>query len=271
MKRFLNRFVSHGFTLLLLLCQLPHSLYAQSVNLNFRHLGTKNGLSNDNVLCIYQDRNGFMWFGTENGISRYDGNSFKNYYDLIKDTSNTFLQRTLAVYEDSYNGMWFCNDTNGLVLLNKHSEKTYRFRHSPGKAESIASNNTRTIFEDSRKQLWIATRGGGLDLFNRNDSSFIHYVHDSLDTKSIGSNFITSITEDSEGTLWMASADGILIRYDQKDKVFENFSMETGLMYLFDDVNMPVVYVDSKDLIWYAGVSGVFRYDKSDKSSRFYP
>src|SRR5512145_1902925 len=210
MKRHKNRFSSQGYTLLLfLLCQLPQLLYAQSIGLNFRYLGTKDGLSNDNVLCIYQDRDGFMWFGTENGISRYDGNSFRNYYDLIKDTSNILLQRTLAVYEDSYNGIWFCNDTNGLVLLNKLSEKTYRFRHSPGKPESLASNNTRIVFEDSRKHLWITTRGGGLDLFNRKDSSFIHYVHDSLNTESIGSNFITSITEDSKGTLWMTSANGL--------------------------------------------------------------
>ncbi|MFO7368834.1 MAG: two-component regulator propeller domain-containing protein [Bacteroidales bacterium] len=271
MKRYKNRFYSQGYTLLLfLLCHLPYSLFAQSVDLNFRYLSTKDGLSYDNVLCIYQDRDGFMWFGTENGISRYDGNSFRNYYDLIKDTSSIFQQRTLAVCEDSYNGLWFCNDTNGLVLLNKQNEKTYRFRHSTGKPESISSNNTRVLFEDSRKQLWIATRGGGLDLFNRKDSSFIHFVHDSLDAKSIGSNFITSITEDSEGTLWMASADGLLIRYDQKDKVFENVMMESGLMYLFDDVNMPVAYVDSKDVVWYAGVSGVFRFNKSDKSSRFY-
>lgn len=271
MKRYKNRLLSHGHALLLLLLNLiPFGLFSQSFELNFRHLGTRDGLSNDNVLCIYQDRDGFMWFGTEYGINRYDGNTFVNYYDRIKDTSNVFLQRTLAVYEDSFNGLWFCNDTSGLVLLNKKSEKTYRFRHIPGKPESIASNRTRVIFEDSRKQLWIATRGEGLDMFNRKDSTFIHYVHDSLDKNSIGSNSVSSITEDSEGILWMASANGLLIRHDPRTKQFENIRMENNLMYLFEDVNIPVVYVDSKDIVWYAGLTGVFRYVKSDQSSRFF-
>ena len=102
-----------------------------------------------------------------------------------------------------------------------------------------------------------------MDLFNRKDSSFVHHVHDSLNKNSIGSNFITSIAEDSEGILWMASSNGLLIRFDSKNMVFENIRLENSPIFMFI---MPVVYVDSKDVVWFSGFSGVFRYRKSDKS-----
>jgi signal transduction histidine kinase/ligand-binding sensor domain-containing protein len=253
----------------LLLLQISVPLIAQSVGLNFKYLTTRDGLSDDGVLCIYQDKDGFIWFGTESGIDRYDGRSFQPFYDLVKDTTNVFLQRTSAICEDSYDGIWFSNDTNGLVLLNKKKLKSTRFQHKPGDEKSLASNHVRNIFEDSRKNLWIATLGGGLGLFNRKDSTFINYKFDSLSIKGIGSNFITSIAEDRTGMLWLSSPEGLLIKLDPVTKEFENIRVYQGFPFLFGNVNSPLIYIDSADNIWYLVPQGLYRYNKSDRSLKY--
>jgi signal transduction histidine kinase/ligand-binding sensor domain-containing protein/CheY-like chemotaxis protein len=266
MIRSKNRFIIVAFLLLLLFLLIPDPLSAQAPGLNFRYLTTRDGLSSDDVRYIYQDKDGFMWFGCEGGLDRYDGKSFISFYDNVRDTAFNYMQPIQAICEDSYGGMWFGNDTNGLVLMNKKTEKFIRFRHNDADPLSIASNNVRKILEDSHRNLWIVSLDGGLNSFNRHDSTFERFQHDSTDKASIGSNYITTIAEDHSGNIWLTSLDGLLIRFDPEKRKFENISLKQGFPFFQGLFILSVLYIDVDDNIWFADGQSLFRYNHTDKS-----
>jgi signal transduction histidine kinase/ligand-binding sensor domain-containing protein/CheY-like chemotaxis protein len=245
-------------------------LQAQFPDLNFIHLTSDDGLADESVQCIYQDSDGFMWFGERGGLDRYDGKSFMHCYNCFCDTSYPYRHTIMAIKGDSYDGIWFGDDTLGVVLFNRQNKKLVRYRHNGSDLRSLSSNEVRAIFEDSRKNLWIATRNG-LNIFNRKDSTFTRFLHDPEKDQSIAVNFITSLAEDSHGSVWMISPDGYLIRYDPFSHSFENLKVFTEHLYLPMYLNLPVLFIDSGDNIWFGSSSGLHRYDQEKKTIDLFP
>ena len=245
-------------------------LLAQFPDLNFYHLTTDQGLSNESIQCIYQDSEGFMWFASRGGLDRYDGKNFMNCYDLICDTTFSYRHIVMAMEEDSCGGFWFGDDTLGLVLLDRRNETVTRFRHNENDQEGLSSNKVRAVFEDSRKNLWIATERG-LNLFNRKDSTFTWFLNDPADEQSIAANFITSLAEDSKGFIWLVSPQGYLIRYDPANNSFHNLQVFKDPLVLPAYINAPAIFIDSEDDIWFGSRMGLHRYNQKDKSVTLFP
>jgi signal transduction histidine kinase/ligand-binding sensor domain-containing protein/CheY-like chemotaxis protein len=243
-----------------------HPVTSQTPGLNFRYLSTREGLTGDDVRSIYQDKEGFMWFGMEGGLDKYDGRNFHRYYDLVRDTMDNLVTSYAGICEDSYRGMWFINDTNGLILLNKDTEKFTYFKNDPHDPRSLSDNKVRFILEDSQKNLWFTTQQGGLNLFNRKDSSFIHFQYNEGNKSGIGSNDLASIIEDQQGIIWISSPVGLLIRLDPGSKVFENIKVDNGSPFYMNNMVIPVILSDSDNNIWYVNQNTLFRYNPADKS-----
>lgn len=242
--------------------------FSQENALRFRHITTREGLLSDDIRCIYQDRDGFMWFGGEGSLDRFDGRNFIDYYQQIRDTSVSILQSTGCIYEDSYKGIWFVNDVNGVVWMNKETGHSERFRYNPDDPESLSGNIVLDILEDKEKNLWFASYGGGLMRFNRTDSSFTCFLHDSTDVKSIGSNDITSIAEDRQGGIWLSTADGLMIYRDPQTGHFENIRVNQGRVFGLALYSMPHLYIDSSNHVWFLSGWEAFRYNPSNKKLR---
>ncbi len=242
----------------------PHQLLAQNPGLGFKHLNARHGLSNDGVRSIYQDEKGFMWFATERGVDRYDGKEFRNYLNFLKDSLYSLVPSVQHIGGDSYNGIWYINDTTSLVLLNTITNKISWFVHDTVDETTISSNKVRSVFEDSEKNLWITTLGGGLNLFNRNDSTFSCFRHDTANAESIGSDRLASIVEDSRGIIWISSPDGLLIRFDRKTGKFENIRIEDPLLFFWNSINSPVLCIDGNDNIWIGGQRNLYMYDQKN-------
>jgi len=247
--------------LLIIFLRPENQLFSQTPGLNFRSLNMRNGLSYDDVRCIYQDKEGFMWFGNEGGADKFDGRDFQNYQKFIRDKALNTLQSTNRIYDDSYNGMWFINDTNGVVLMDKRSNTFTRFTVDPEDPGSISGKYARDILEDSHGNLWITTLDGGLNLFERKDSSFTHFQHDSSTSSGIGSNKLTSIAEDRNGMIWLGSPDGLLIRFDPVTFKFDNIRIKEPDAITWQEINDPALYVDANNNIWYGSRHELFRYD----------
>jgi signal transduction histidine kinase/ligand-binding sensor domain-containing protein/CheY-like chemotaxis protein len=248
------------------------SLYrinAQTPGLSFKYLNTRNGLSFDDVRSIYQDKEGFMWFATERGVDRYAGKEFKNYLDFVSDSTFSMMQTVQQISGDSYNGIWYFDDTTGLMLMNKITKKVRRFVHIPGNPKTLSDNNVRNVIEDSDKNLWITTLGGGLNLFNRQDSTFRCFRHDSADIESIGSDRITTIAEDKNGMLWISSPDGFLIKFNRKSSKFTNIRLSEPNLFLWNNINSPVLLIDEENNIWFGNQRDLFKVDqKTGKSEK---
>ena len=195
--------------------------YVQAEQLAFQHLSIENGLSQGSVLCILQDNRGFMWFGTEEGLNRFDGYRFTHYKMNIKDPTSLSNNTVWALFEDSRGVLW-AGTLGGLNKYDRQKERFTRFQPDPNNPRSLSHNSVYALCEDRKGLLWVGTEGGGVNVYNPQTNSFTRYMNDPLNPRSLSHNAVYSICEDHTGHLWFATQAG-LDRFDQKTRTFIHF------------------------------------------------
>jgi len=257
-----------GLVSLYLLCL--QSLHSQNLTLRFRHLSVEDALSQSTVHAIFQDRMGFMWFGTDIGLNKYDGCKFTVYYYNAVDSYAIASNFIVEIFEDSYGILWIGNGYSGLNRFDRENDIFIRYNHISGRKGSISSDNVRAIFEDSQKNLWIGTAGGGLNLYDRKSDSFVHFGHDSANTSDIGSNYISSIAEDKNGYLWLGSPEGVLTKYNPKTGEGRRFRLFSDYKADLHNTNFSQVYIDSENNIWFGTEIGLYYHDQQKATFRHF-
>lgn len=139
-------------------CFLSGTLYSITTSATFERITKKDGLSQSTVTNIIQDRKGFMWFGTYDGMNKYDGYTFKTYRHIENDNSSLSDNGAAYLYEDNKGFIWVTNNANeGICKFNPETEKFIRYKHNPDDSTSISSNTVYHIMQDSRNNIWIST------------------------------------------------------------------------------------------------------------------
>ncbi len=146
--------------------QIASTSHAQVRDLKFTHLTTNDGLSQSNVTEILQDRRGFMWFATRDGLNRYDGNAFVVYKHNPNDPGSLSANFVLDLMEDDQGYLWIATDSGGVNKFDPATERFVRYRHDPNNPNSISGDSVETIARDSRGYLWFGTEDSGLDKFD---------------------------------------------------------------------------------------------------------
>ena len=204
------------------------------------------GLPDVNVLTILEDREGYLWFGTEDGgVSRYDGQSFRTFTTADGLAHN----HVSAILEDRQGNLWFGTggwsaEGGGVSRYDGQSFVTFTI------ADGLAHNNVTAILEDKEGNLWFGTYGGGASRYD-GDSLVTFTRKDGL-----AHNHVTAILEDSAGNLWFGAYWGGVSRYDGTS--FINFTIEDGLA----DNRVTSILEDSAGNLWFGAYGGgVSRYD----------
>jgi len=142
------------------------NLNAMEHDIKFHHITIEDGLSQSAVNCILQDRKGFMWFGTEDGLNKYDGYNFIIFKPSLKDSNSLSTNNIRSIYEDRSGILWV-GTYEGLNKYDREKEQFTRYLTDPDDPNSLSHNWIRAIFEDRLGNLWIGTSGGGLNKFDR--------------------------------------------------------------------------------------------------------
>ena len=192
--------------------------YSQMGELQFEKISIESGLSQSSVLCIYQDHKNFLWFGTYEGLNRYDGYSFK-VYKADPENPYSISNNAIECIHEDHLGMLWIGTGEGLSWFDRSQERFISYKNDPNDPNSLSNNYVRYIYEDRSGVLWIGTHGGGLNQFDREKEEFIRYTHDSDNPKSLSHNNVLSILEDSEGKLWVGT-DGGLNYFDRQKGEF---------------------------------------------------
>ena len=174
-------------------------------DVRFTHLTTNDGLSQGYVTAILQDRRGFMWFATRDGLNRYDGNAFVVYKNNPSDPgslSSNFIQDLM---EDSHGDLWIATNT-GVNKFDPETERVTRYLHDSNNPNSIGGAYVASIAQDRRGYLWFGTEANGLDKFDPATQAFTHYRNDS-DGQFVGR--ITQVIADSHGQIWFVGQRGL--------------------------------------------------------------
>ncbi|MFO7670063.1 MAG: two-component regulator propeller domain-containing protein [Bacteroidales bacterium] len=196
----------------------PQIISAQDPDLKFKHITTRDGLSQNTVSCIFQDSRGFMWFGTQDGLGKYDGHSFTNYHHHTDDTTSILGTSIFSIIEDTHGNLWIGTE-RGLNMFDRSRNIFVRYEHDPNDSSSLSGNEVRAVFEDSRGDMWIGSTGGDLNRFDRENKKFIRYQHDKKDSERLSED-VFSIYEDSRNNLWIGTSNGDFSLFDRDAKVF---------------------------------------------------
>jgi len=220
------------------------SLTPSRQEFKFERLSVEQGLSQCTVGAIFQDRRGFLWIGTSDGLNRYDGYSFKHYKHDPGDTNSLSDNSVTAIAEDGLGRLWVGTAEGGVNQFDRWHDRFIRYQHRPDDLLSLSHNHVEIIFEDSFGVLWIGTRGGGLNAFDRKTEKFIRYRHEAGNPNSLSHDAINGIIEDKTKTLWIFTR-GALNRFDRQTRTFKRVIVVT-----VPDESISTIYEDHTGKFW---------------------
>ncbi|HPR62686.1 MAG TPA: two-component regulator propeller domain-containing protein [Thermoanaerobaculia bacterium] len=192
----------------------------------FDHLTVDDGLSQGTITAILQDRQGFMWFGTSDGLNRYDGYSFTIYRNIQGNPGSLPYSIVSALYEDREGTLWVGTAGGGLARFDSDTETFTSFPLVPEKDVSSGGMLIGTICEDSRGNLWISAgnRLSTIIQFLPRTGEWFQYPLTDKDTGHALERL--RIFSDDRGQVWVL-ADTQVLRWDSKDKSFHQVPMES--------------------------------------------
>ncbi|GAB2542607.1 two-component regulator propeller domain-containing protein [Spirosoma aerophilum] len=230
-----------------------------STDLIFEQYNSRNGLPDDRTRALFQDSKGFLWVGTMNGLARYDGYSFTNYYH--DNGSNSLAGSwTNAICEATDHALWI-GTKEGLSRFDPRRKTFTNFQHIPGKANSLLYNEINSLVFDSAGQLWIATPEG-LTVFNPLTQTFRRFSTYPLTTR------ISRLFRSTGDVIWMTTNEG-LVKYHTKTDSFDFFPL-TARTNPFGDRFSSLLEVNH-DLYIGTFMDGLFRLPFNEQTGQYGP
>ncbi len=224
-------------------------------HLEFEHISSKQGLSQNTVFCILQDNQGFMWFCTEDGLNKYDGYNFTIFRHDHEDPNSLSDSRILSIFQDRSGVLWVGTANGGLNKFDLEANQITRYQNDPDDQHSISNNRVLSIFEDQDGVLWVGTEYG-LNRFVRETQNFIRYQNDTNDPKSLSGDSVQVIYQDHVGTLWFGTSDG-LNRFNPDEELFTHYQNDPNNEYSLSHNSVRAIYQDSEGALWIGTDNGL--------------
>ena len=225
-------------------------------NIQFSTLSLPDGLSQSTVNAIVQDKQGFIWFGTQEGLNRYDGYEFEVYEKDSAERHSLSHDWVWTVYADNAGQIWVGTDGGGLSRYEPASDNFTHFRHNPDDPASLSGDRVRVIYQDKHGVFWIGTDGNGLNRFNPGDGSFVHYRHDPDISGSLANDKVLAILEDHAGVMWIGTDGGGLARFDRDSGEFFHYRHDKSRPESLSDDRIRSLYDDRQGRLWVGTYSG---------------
>jgi signal transduction histidine kinase/DNA-binding response OmpR family regulator/ligand-binding sensor domain-containing protein len=241
---------------------------AQTGNFKFNHINTKDGLSHGNVITTLQDTKGFMWFGTRDGLNKYDGYSFTIYKNDPENKNTLANNMVMDLVEDPTGKIWIATGGGGLDCYDPSTEK---FTHYPQGDNGPSESYVNCLYLDSDGILWLGTEGGGLNRFDPATKTFTYFLHDDALAGSLGDNRIKDILEDSDHNFWIATDFGGLDLMNADKKTFTHFRNDDNDPGSISHDRVWTVSEDSKKRLWVGTYGGLDMFDRTTRKFKRFP
>jgi ligand-binding sensor domain-containing protein/serine phosphatase RsbU (regulator of sigma subunit) len=218
------------------------------------------GLPNSNVRAIVQDRSGFIWFGTQDGLARFDGTRMRVYRPIDGDPTSLSSGLITALTLDASGKIWVGTAEHGANLYDPSTDQFTRFLTGAGKG-ALSSEGITAIVKDGKDQIWFAMSGGGLNRFEPATGTFTEYTTAPLDAA------ITALTVDKAGLLWLGTAADGVIRWNPVDSTTVTYRPTPGDDRGLGASSITAILAQPNGKVWIASDGdGLFALDPATRN-----
>lgn len=219
---------------------------SQPLTLYFRNLNTGNGLSHNKVNCIVQDKRGFTWIGTDDGLNRYDGYRFQVFRHDPSNPSSISGNMITDLLEDKNGLLWIATADGGLTKYDYRlppKDQFRQYKHSASDSSSIPLNIINALIEDSSGFLWLATSGHGVLRFDKKKETFSEPLRRRART-------YLDLAIDPTGKIWAGGQGGGLIKIDPQTLKAEEDERYSNVYAGLPHMTVASIFKDSKNNMW---------------------
>ncbi len=230
-------------------CTMANAAAQQEIN--FTSLTTKNGLSSNTVNAILKDRYGLMWFATEDGLNKYDGNTVTVYRNKPNDEHSLPANEILCLHEDKAGNLWIGTSGGSVSSYNRQNDSFINY--PSGDRPGLISNNViRDICSDKQGNIWIANFNG-VNIIAPLTKKIARLM---ADNGQPFSNICNAILADSAGTIWIGTAEG-LYAYNPATKLFRRYINILGDSTSIGGNTIGAIETDQLGRIWVGTQAGL--------------
>jgi len=245
-----------GLALLL----IPGAAAAQP-SLRFERLTPEDGLSQGTVTSIVQDGAGFMWFGTQDGLNRFDGYGFRVYKHDAGDPVSLPQDWVRAILEDPPGGFWIGTDGGGLGRWDRASDTFSTYRHDPADPASLSGDRVGALVRDRAGALWVGTYESGLNRLAA-AGTFERFRHDPGDPASLSDDQVRAVYEDRLGNLWIGTLGGLNLLQGASGGFVRYRHDPSDPASLGDDAVRSILE-DHAGQLWVGTLGGLHRFERT--------
>ncbi|MBC7866305.1 MAG: histidine kinase, partial [Gloeobacteraceae cyanobacterium ES-bin-316] len=239
---------------------------AQRPVMYFQRLTQANGLSNNKVNCILQDKRGFTWIGTDDGLNRYDGYNFIIFKNNPSESSSISGNSITDLHEDKEGLLWIATADGGISKYDyreQPAKQFTQFKHHPGNNKSIPVNIVNDLQEDKTGNLWLATSGAGVLKFDKG-KAFFHKP------PGMGEWTIYDMSFDENGILWAGREGGSILKVNPKNLEWQADQRYLNVYAALPHVVVTSLFKDSKNNMWFGSWDkAVYRHTTANTEESF--
>ena len=227
------------------------TLFPGNQDMIFENISIEDGLSQTSVYCIVQDKKGFMWFGTQDGLNRYDGYGFTLYKQDSEDPYSISGSNIRVICEEEEKGvLWIGTDGGGLNKFDQEKEIFTCYRHDISDPYSLSHDVVCSLYRDKSGVLWVGTWGGGLNTFDEENETFTHYKHNPSNPYSLSHDIVPAIFEDKNGTMWIGTYGGGLNKFDRETGQFIHYCCDSRNPGSLSNNKIMTIYENKAGVLW---------------------
>ena len=234
--------------------------------MSLSRLGVERGLSNNHVVGITQDKQGYIWIATDEGLNRFDGHNFKTFYkdELSKAPGLTGNELNYIIDDPKRPILWVATQRAGLNAYNYETDTFTTYVHDPNDPASLVTNDVTCIAPAADGKIWVSTYWKGVDLLDPETGKFEHYNYETV--KEMPNSAIMSVLDGGDGFLYLAHEHGGFTIVDIAKRTARNFLPEKDNPGSLPSADLSTVYRDSLGNIWLGGLNGLTLFNHDDNT-----
>jgi signal transduction histidine kinase/ligand-binding sensor domain-containing protein/DNA-binding response OmpR family regulator len=242
-------------------------LFAQNDLYKFSHLDITNGLSDNHINCLYKDEKGFMWFGTNSGLNRYDGYKFRVFKHDANNPNSLGENYILRINEGPEKKLWIF--THGAISIYDPTTEKFSDKIAIELAHyHVTTTDITLIKEDSEGDFWFLTNDKGLYYYNKQNNRTVFYSSSKNSLAKLHSNFVKDITCDGQNNMWLVYSDGVMDQLNFNTNKIGNRYQGLSKANDYKAKNYKIMMSNNGNLLVYSSAEpiGIYCYNSQQNS-----